>query len=426
MPAGTLTPPLRLTPNLRKVNWAHPLANGLIGCWLPGIHGPVDLCGNHPDLYLQPLSIPGATVEGPAQFSSPGSTIGGMSGQSPDMFKNATQVTLYWRGTPMGSDGASYSSLCGVVFNAGQGPPYLVYNLQLQGDWSSFLPAWNTGGAWTLGPATNLTGYFGQQISVGATFVVGGNVFGYVNGVSVASKAFGASPPNVTPTSTTIINGNNAAGGPSAYSNAHCNIALIYNRALSDDEMAWLDREPYCFLTTAEAALQAFTGAVSSGTLAATEAADQANMVAAVAWSAPLAATESPDTAALLAGAYWSTPLAAVEAPDTAAAAAQVFWLTPLAATESPDTADVAADVFWPALLVASEAADRAAFSGVALTGAVAVLAGQEQPDHALMHLALPGPTTGEIKTHYVTGQKSPGLSIVARKAPPLKVDAQQ
>jgi hypothetical protein len=415
-----------LTPNLRSIDWSHPLANGLIGCWLPGIHGPVDLCGNHPDLFVQPLSIPGATVEGPAQFSSPGSTIGGMSGQSPDMFKNATQVTLYWRGTPMGSDGASYSSLCGIVFNVGQGPPYLVYNLQLQGDWNSFLPAWNTGGTWTLGPATNLTGFYGQQISLGATFVVGGNVFGYVNGVSVASKAFGASPPNVTPTSTTIINGNNAAGGPSAYANAHCNIALIYNRALSADEMAWLDREPYSFLATADAPLQAFTGGVvSTGTLAATETPDQASMFAAVAWSATLAAIDPPDTATAAAVAYWSTPLAAIEAPDTAAAAAQVFWLTPLAATESPDTADAAADVYWPAQLTASEAADSAAFAATVLTGAVAVLAGHEAADHAIMHASAPGPTTGEIKTNYLTGQRSLGI-ISASKQPSPTLDGQQ
>ena len=108
--AALLKPFQRLSPKcvpngLLKIDWSHPLATGLIGCWVPGVMFGIDLTGNTPDLVGVPNGagqLPGTTtcVEGPALQSLSGTLDFGLNGPVTvgGPLTTWTSLTGFWRG----------------------------------------------------------------------------------------------------------------------------------------------------------------------------------------------------------------------------------------------------------------------------------------------------------------------------------------
>ena len=79
------------------IDWSNPLADGLIGCWLPGASG-VDIAGKAPTLAYGAGAIVQATPEGPGEGVTTSASNTGMTAIVGAPFTNYTALTIYWRG----------------------------------------------------------------------------------------------------------------------------------------------------------------------------------------------------------------------------------------------------------------------------------------------------------------------------------------
>lgn len=230
------------------IDWSHPLANGLIGCWLPGVTGPVDVTHQTPDLSLQSsaANVRDLTQEGGGLKSTASSSGYDLVGV-PSSYLSWTGFTIYWRGYLFGVPPVAGSLYAGINYNSAATAPYIVValgyntNFYLYYSDSGTLVQFNT----TIAPAAGFE-------SIGATFsgvTLGKNYF-YQKGALKATSGALTTAPSSSATSTLCVNAdhNDATRNP----NGICNICCFWNRQLSDSDMAWVDREPYSFLMPAE------------------------------------------------------------------------------------------------------------------------------------------------------------------------------
>ena len=237
----------RTIPKDPIVDRQHPLADRLIGCWLPAVTGGSNLAGNG-----MPTLIPAAGAalltsrDGPITASK-GSGFKGWTakvGTATD-FTNWTEFTLFARAIIYAGVADQYPALFSVLHNDFDGNPYHVAGIVAQPDWQWTEAFFNSGG--TLNQTSTVNTYnfitVGEPFSIAATFKVGGNVILYINGVSQASIGFGASAPQGSGTSTVTINGSLNRG-----SNSGINCAFAFKRALSPAEILALSIDPYAFI----------------------------------------------------------------------------------------------------------------------------------------------------------------------------------
>jgi len=226
-----------------KIDWSHPLTNGLMACYVPGVMGGINLVGNGGNI------IGGTTadfwsnsVEGPsARIVASDSQL---LGPAPASWAASTEFSIYTRYFVSGSTLGANPRMAAIEPNNTNGSPFcLVCILSLS---SALSVAWNTGGSFTsVGFGTSWTA--NTVKSLGATFKVNGSVITYDGGVSVGTGAsFGASAP--TSTVPTVLIGGLTTGGSNVV-NGNNFISCFWNRVLSADEMAAIDADPYCFLT---------------------------------------------------------------------------------------------------------------------------------------------------------------------------------
>ena len=79
-----------------KIDWSHPLANGLIACYLPGVSRGINLVGCGGDLApVVAANNSGSTIEGPAFKTA--TTNDGLKGLAPPAFLGNNN-SYYWRG----------------------------------------------------------------------------------------------------------------------------------------------------------------------------------------------------------------------------------------------------------------------------------------------------------------------------------------
>ncbi len=237
--------PFQIPTGQLSVDWNHSLANSLIGCWLPGSAG-FDNLGLVPLRLAVPSTFDGfaPTVHGVGLKNT--SNSGGAGAVAPSRFKAWTGFTLFWYGMRIGAPSSPAPFLIGVSYDNAGGTPFVVAGVAYDG--TSITAQWNTGGTFSFSqPAFSA----GNQIlySAAIVFRVNGTNAIFGNGASIGTVAFGASGPTSSATSTFAING---YPGTSRNINSIINAGYVWDRALSNDEVARLHRDPYGFLISAE------------------------------------------------------------------------------------------------------------------------------------------------------------------------------
>jgi len=237
-----------------QIDWTQSLANGLVGCYLPGVT-MAEITGIGPTLAF--VSGTGLQTsmsnEGPGvnyTITNGGGLLGSPIGNS---FITQNAFTLFWRGLLLATSGFSgFASLVGVNYSQPNANPFNLWSLGLGSAGGPSLGiAWNHGGsqlAWNSGSASPLT----ANLSLGmhdyaATFTVGtsGLVIAFVDGALWQTNPvnFGAGQP--TSTATSYINVGLDKG-------AVTNIACLWNRNLSTAEIMQMHLAPYSFLIPAD------------------------------------------------------------------------------------------------------------------------------------------------------------------------------
>lgn len=249
-----------------QIDPSHPLAQGLISCYVPGVMGGIDLVGGL-DLTLANC-YPDISQEGPV-LSTLTTGFAGPSYPSVPLdhpWRSFTSLTMYWRGVPPPSGGGLAlfpSRVFALEYGGSDNSPYFVagFYVSTQTDPAVFQTAWNTAGVFTVAAVGSGSVAFNRlPFSVAASFVVNGNVVSYLNGVPYDTTAFGAGAPTYAVDSTLDLTGENNVGASGLAST----IACAWNRALSTAEIAALDADPYCFLMPAEGAMPALVAAAAA------------------------------------------------------------------------------------------------------------------------------------------------------------------
>ncbi len=242
--------PLQVPTGRLAIDWTHPLAKGLIGCWLPGnsmqdISGQVaaDLVNFSPSASPRDVTAEGVGVKSAATNSA-------ITQYATTPFKSWTGFSIFWRGYQLGAP-AIDGLLLGVSYDDNIDSPYVIVVIATNGNNTNWSLQWNNGAGEVVG--TNFTPAIPSNkiYSVGATFNVGGSSKGYQGGVVAASDSFGGVSPISSATSRIII-GSWYGIISGRFSNTINNITAYWNRELSAAEMAWLDRDPYCFVIPQE------------------------------------------------------------------------------------------------------------------------------------------------------------------------------
>lgn len=243
-----LTPgPLQVPKGRLVIDWSNRLANGLIGVWVFGANGTVDITGQAPTLTYESASgVYDQTREGAGLKSAAANTA--LTATATPAFKGLAAATLYWRGYVIGNSSNSCDFI-GITFDNAATSPFWEIGIgaMSSGSTTSMQLEYSAGGSPQTASANHaLTA--GTIESLCATF--GGttqNIF-YANGVQTASNAVGFSPSS-SATSEIFINTYPSTG---RFSNTITLAAYFWNRALSPDEVAWLNLNPYSFLLPAE------------------------------------------------------------------------------------------------------------------------------------------------------------------------------
>jgi hypothetical protein len=245
-----LAPSRKVTPpGVSRIDWSHPLAQGLIGAWVPGISGGVDISDLGPNLTFDTSAVVTPTSDGPGLTSTAANS--GMFGTATPAFKSWTEFSIFWRGVLYGVSGTGNCSLAGVSFATPEATPFVIAtiidNPSIAG---SLALQWNSGGSFANTAASSVNLSTNAVQTAGATFKAGGNAQLYINGKADVSAAFGASGP--TSGATSIVEVGEYHPQAARSMNGTSNVAFFWNRQLSADEMVLLDRDPYCFLVPAE------------------------------------------------------------------------------------------------------------------------------------------------------------------------------
>jgi hypothetical protein len=250
-PTGLLLPARRMMPNGRlRIDWSHPLANGLIGCWVPGVAGGIDLTGNHPTATtVGSGGKTDVTVEGPGyNFNATTTALKTtMTSAAPAVqaLITAGKFSLYWRGY-LAAAGGGFATLFGMQ-ESSSGQLFLVGAFTGSGFNNSAGDVgiqMNRAGSSNAAGATSLTMGAGNLYSICMTYDNGANALNmYLNGTGDSNnpRTVAGGLPTCAGTPTLYVGGDNCG--------SIMNMGLMYSRALSADEMKVLDKDPYCFLT---------------------------------------------------------------------------------------------------------------------------------------------------------------------------------
>jgi hypothetical protein len=227
-----------------RIDSSHPLANGLLACYVPGVSGGINLAGRGGN--LTPVNSAGNQTwdvgpDGPAWKT----TIGGdaLSGLAPAAFLGSNN-SFYWRGiftsVPASGNG---NYLMGIGYDNVSSAPYLFQSVDISHS-SGFICLEFDNGGYTRQDDPNVVPV-NTVIGSCATFSLGGVATIYRNGVSVGTVAYTVQSTS-TATSTIYICGNNASTARTIPAKTF--FGCIWNRALSANEVAALDADPYGFL----------------------------------------------------------------------------------------------------------------------------------------------------------------------------------
>ena len=147
--------------------------------------------------------------------------------------------------------------LIGVEYADPEAPPYMCQALVIQfGSSGQVGGQWSSGGSNTVGTAVTPTQGVMSSFLITYDTVLTSTVVLYQSGAQVASNGLGTGP-STSATSTICLNTGNQ--GSNRIEAVSCNIACIWNRALSAAEAAQIDVDPYAFLIPAEGEMPALS-----------------------------------------------------------------------------------------------------------------------------------------------------------------------
>lgn len=238
----------------RRVDFGHPLAQGLVGAWVPnpdglgtgnGTWGMAEVIfGQDPliDMQAGTPTVKRVTMSGPG-LAGPART-GVMSSR---LRLNAG--TIFWTGTitaNIAGSGAGY--LAGTSYNASNSSPFDAMTIiRPSGDSTSIRFGYNDGASpqnVTVASMIASTDY-GNPLSFAATFGVA-TVHGYKNGRQIGSAArVGTTIAYDAATAGFSINGTYRADIFSANPNSITTLALIWNRELTATDHLLLAVNPF-------------------------------------------------------------------------------------------------------------------------------------------------------------------------------------
>lgn len=242
-----------------EIDWNHPLAAGLIGCYVPGsARGLNDIAGIGPTL----TAPAGSNQVGPYGSGLLTTATNSMARATlPAAYKLST-ITLFWRGIPQAAYAGGYTSvLFGSTAHSGDTAPSLSASIAIlaTNNTSSGTPvyAWVQGddGGGTLTAAyaeTAVSPTLGAIQSAAVTFSnATPNV--YVDGAlkSSTTSLSSLSAPQYYSDSQLCLGG--YAPVTTRESQTLNQMGAIWNRALTAAEIEWLDKEPFAMLREKQA-----------------------------------------------------------------------------------------------------------------------------------------------------------------------------
>lgn len=222
-----------------RVNMAHPLALDLVSCYLVVGRIAVDLMGVGPNLLGEANGLPSIYQNGAAWNS--GNATSGLRGDAPPALKIAGgSLSVMWEGEILFNPSNYLSYLFGVTATFNDTSPYIAYGVY-QGNPG----APNTGHGGHIGFTGSTYPYTSTNLSVGPHTVIftasGTTGLCYTDGVQSASG------PTATPSYPSALI---YMGGYSSGRTAGCSsrLGVVWKRALSANDAAFLARDPYCLL----------------------------------------------------------------------------------------------------------------------------------------------------------------------------------
>lgn len=254
---GELFDPTQVPTFPVEIDYAHPLAQGLGGLYIPALGG-CDIVGAGP-----PLTYPGG-IAGGTFGPGAGSTTSDYASiePAPVSWLTASEVTLVAICT-MGSTAAlDNAAFFEISYDSSGAAPYLVWGLNTNNvaDFAVYLNNvgnFNSGNQSTTPPPIN------SSFAAAGTIVIGGNSIAYLNGNSIYTAPASTPGPNYTSTSYIKFNVN---------TKAVMHAGSIYLRALAPELIAWLSAEPFAMLRRRHKRVR-YYAAPASGTFSATTAA---------------------------------------------------------------------------------------------------------------------------------------------------------
>lgn len=264
-----------------KIRWNHPLAHGLVGCWLfneGAGTSSYSLCNPFDTLIYTGTNVTnlGFWVKGGNNTNSNQNCLftgydfrtnsGGINQaklalpssqlQPANAVSVFASVVFHSQGSPTLSNNPA---VIAFGYNSSGGPPYYAYGInRVNANPNDLYFLDDAGGVSNALHVTNaILNQFDKKVSCALTFQNGGNIIGYVNGEQVGSSARSGSLSYSN--GPIFINGD--------YNNESSNIAVdviyVWNRQLSPYEISTLNNNPYKFLSPATPPVRKFYKGIS-------------------------------------------------------------------------------------------------------------------------------------------------------------------
>jgi len=253
--------PRRVPAEPVEIDWNHPLAGGMIGCYVPGSYYQLsDLTGIGPDLVANVNGAVATTPEGYGYSCNTGNALAS-STTMPVEWQLTTGGTLFWRGICTGNASSGIDLLIwGNLQNSGFIPdgstsPTFCYAIKI--DTTTLLSFGYAAG--TTRNTVFANSSYGVQTgfvtSVAATWTVGGAIAVYAWGggtqgqisPTINTGTWSGAAPDYSQSPEPAI-GCDPATGVTNSSGTITLSAYLYNRPLTAPQIVTLDSEPFCML----------------------------------------------------------------------------------------------------------------------------------------------------------------------------------
>ena len=230
-----------------EINWSHPLSRDLIGLWVPGNSGGINLVDGNPLFSYVGAATIGGSAKGPGAVT-PSATGGGLINTTamPAKFQLGASMTVFTLGT-YGAAGFLGGQNPTVFGNDLAAAPYLSYGLVLNGasgvvKMQAFIS--KSSSAFLQVTDTNLLASYGVRPLLAAFTLSGNIVVLYVDTNAVTNTSYSGSPYYGSFSSFGFGEPTSAARSP----NWTAASGGVYSRPLSSGEIAWLRAEPFDML----------------------------------------------------------------------------------------------------------------------------------------------------------------------------------